>query len=132
MNKKTEKETNPMTTSLLDELQNIIANNSADIYIYFGSIDKNLQGLRNLVRKHPNRKDEADLFLVTNGGDPDWAYRIVSTLRMYYKKINLIIPGACKSAGTLAGISAGREIHTRKIEHHVVFYCGGSALVPER
>ena len=31
----------------------------------------------------------------------------------------------CKSAGTLAGISAGREIHTRKIEHHVVFYCGG-------
>ena len=24
------------------------------------------------------------------------------------------------------------EKYTRKIEHHVVFYCGGSALVPER
>lgn len=38
----------------------------------------------------------------------------------------------CKGTGTLARIPAGREVHTRKIEHHVVFYCGGSALVPER
>lgn len=106
MNKKTEKETKPMTATPLDELQNIIDSSNADIYIYFGGIDKNLQGLRNLVCKHPNRKDEADLFLVTNGGDPDWAYRIVSTLRMYYKKINLIIPGACKSAGTLIALGA--------------------------
>ena len=33
----------------------------------------------------------------------------------------------CKGTGTLARIPAGREVHTRKIEHHVVFYCGGSA-----
>ena len=29
----------------------------------------------------------------------------------------------CKGTGTLARIPAGREVHTRKIEHHVVFYC---------
>ena len=52
--------------------------------------------------------------------------------------ITLLMGGLCttvsvaKAQERLPEYSAGREVHTRKIEHHVVFYCGGSALVPER
>lgn len=106
MNKKTEKETKPMTATPLDELRNIINNSTSDIYFYAGDIDSNLQGLRNLICKHPDKKNEVDLFLVTNGGDPNWAYRIVSTLRTHYEKLNVIVPGACKSAGTLIAFGA--------------------------
>lgn len=95
-----------MANEMVDELRNSITNGATDVYIYIGSIDGNIQNLRNLINTHPNKRNEADLFLTTYGGDPDWAYRLVSILRKYYKKINVIISGPCKSAGTLVALGA--------------------------
>ncbi len=95
-----------MSSELAEELKNIINSSTADIYIYVGGIDHNLQVLRDLIRTHPNKTEEADLFLITLGGDPDWAYRLVSTIRMHYKKLNVIVPSVCKSAGTLIALGA--------------------------
>lgn len=46
------------------------------------------------------------MVLVTNGGDPDAAYRIARTFQREYKKFFVYIPGYCKSAGTLVAIGA--------------------------
>lgn len=52
--------------------------------------------------------------------------------------ITLLMGGLCttvsvaKAQERLPEYLQAEKIHTRKIEHHVVFYCGGSALVPER
>lgn len=95
-----------MNLELTEELKNIIDSSTADIYVYIGGIDSNLQTLRDLIRMHPNKKEEADLFLITLGGDPDWAYRLVSIIKMHYNKFNVIVPSFCKSAGTLIALGA--------------------------
>ena len=77
-----------------------------DVYIYSGPIDRNIHILRELICSHQNKREEASLFIATFGGDPDWAYRLIAILRRYYKKINIIIPGYCKSAGTLVALGA--------------------------
>ena len=95
-----------MTNNIIEDVANYILQSNVDTYIYIGGIDTNIQVLRENICKHPNKKDEVDLFLTTLGGDPEWAYRLVSLLRTYYKKINVIIPGLCKSAGTLIALGA--------------------------
>jgi hypothetical protein len=54
------------------------------------------------ARSRPN----ALLVLITNGGDPDGAYRISRYLQENYEKVTVLIPGRCKSAGTLLAIGA--------------------------
>lgn len=46
------------------------------------------------------------LFLTTNGGDPDGAYRIARCIRNHYEHVRIVIPAWCKSAGTLITIVA--------------------------
>ena len=46
------------------------------------------------------------LILTTFGGDPHAAYRIARALRHHYKKLRIVVPSFCKSAGTLICISA--------------------------
>jgi Serine dehydrogenase proteinase len=55
-----------------------------------------------------NRRENVSLILVTEGGDPDAAYRIARCFQQYYGdgKFTCIIPGYCKSAGTLLAIGA--------------------------
>lgn len=77
-----------------------------DVYIYVGPIDSKIQLLRDIIRSHSNKKEEVCLFLATYGGDPDWAYRLVTTLRKHYIKFHIVIPGYCKSAGTLIALGA--------------------------
>lgn len=52
-------------------------------------------------------KAAATVFLTTNGGDPDGAFRIARCLRHHYSGgFRLVIPSWCKSAGTLIAIAA--------------------------
>lgn len=95
-----------MTNNIIEDVTNYVLQCNADIYIYTGGIDRNIQTLRELICAHPDKKDEVDLFLTTYGGDPEWSYRLMSILRKYYTKINVIIPGLCKSAGTLIAFGA--------------------------
>ena len=52
---------------------------------------------------------EANLILVSNGGDPDAAYKIGRHLQETYNSFRVLLPGLCKSAGTLLAI-AGKEL----------------------
>ena len=47
------------------------------------------------------RRKNITLFLVTEGGDPDAAYRIARCFQEQYEKLTCVVPGYCKSAGTL-------------------------------
>jgi len=45
------------------------------------------------------------LFLVTPGGDPTSALRIAAILRDYCKKLTILVPSMCASAGTILALS---------------------------
>ncbi|EGQ8444822.1 SppA protein [Vibrio cholerae] len=49
------------------------------------------------------------LVLTTQGGDPDYGYRIGRAINYYYDNTIIMIPDICKSAGTLVAI-AGKKL----------------------
>lgn len=54
----------------------------------------------------PLGTNELDLFLVSNGGDPTAAWRIVSLIRERVKKFAVLVPQAAYSAATLIALGA--------------------------
>jgi Serine dehydrogenase proteinase len=74
---------------------------NADILLinhYIGaSLDK--KAYVEAVRKE--RRDHLYLVLITEGGDAHTGYRCMRFLQSIYKKITVVVPGWCKSAGTL-------------------------------
>ncbi|MGI4801438.1 MAG: SDH family Clp fold serine proteinase [Janthinobacterium lividum] len=57
------------------------------------------------VKKGKVRKNVL-LILITNGGNPDVAFKIARCLQNNYEKFSIFIPGWCKSAGTLIAVGA--------------------------
>jgi len=62
------------------------------------------------LQERRNKRDNLLLFLVTEGGDADCAYRVARLLQENYKFISIAVPGWCKSAGTLVCIGANELI----------------------
>lgn len=90
--------------SLFDEV-------GADVYAYFGGINRDgYQSICNQLKE--KSKDKAILFLATNGGDPNAGYRIARALLHTYGAGNftIMVPTACKSAGTLMCIGASELV----------------------
>lgn len=82
----------------------------ADVLLYNADMERaNAAELRGLVASRPHRSNVA-LILVTYGGDPDAAYMLGRCLQQHYKKVMFLIPGMCKSAGTLAACAANELI----------------------
>lgn len=54
----------------------------------------------------PSDKTAVDLFLVSQGGDPTVAWRIMSLFRDKFEKVNVLIPQAAYSAATLLALGA--------------------------
>lgn len=79
---------------------------AADVFFLSGEITR--EKSRVIEKKLVGRKRRPDAFfvLVTQGGDPDAAYRIARAFQTYYKKVACFIPGWCKSAGTLITLAA--------------------------
>lgn len=76
-----------------------------DIITYAGEI--NLNGYRSICEVLKSRKsDTALLVLCTPGGDPHAGFRIARALQHCYTSFDALIPGSCKSAGTLVVIGA--------------------------
>ncbi len=77
-----------------------------DILLYKGSID--YEGFDRVVHGAPeSKRDKVLLVLVTLGGDIDAAYRIARYLReTYQENVTVLVPGLCKSAGTLICVGA--------------------------
>ena len=89
----------------IKELQN--SHPKTDFLIISRTIDRQLHiDLTNCLDEHKNKHDECFVFLTTYGGDPHGGYRIARCLRHHYKKIKLIVPSYCKSAGTMIAIAA--------------------------
>ncbi len=89
-----------------DAMRQICDAYDADILIFNAQIERNRD--RRLINTVSKRKCRANLFmiLVTNGGDPDAAYRIARCLQDRYKKFIGCVSGYCKSAGTLLLVGA--------------------------
>jgi len=66
--------------------------------------------------KQQKRHDAVTMFLATNGGDADAAYRMVRFIRRTYAKFTLCVFGFCKSAGTLFALGAQELVMGRRGE----------------
>lgn len=87
---------------------------SADILLCNSGIDRDID--EDIIRMcySRNRRKNIALVLVTEGGNPDCAYRIARTLQCLYEKFFCVISGYCKSAGTLLALGA----HELIFGHH--------------
>ncbi|MCK0552656.1 SppA protein [Pantoea ananatis] len=85
-----------------------------DVYVYTGDIHRDgYLDLTNAIKKRKKSKGlnkEVTFCVSTYGGDPNAGYRIGRALQHNYEKVNLLVVGPCKSAGTLIAIAADRLI----------------------
>ena len=93
-----------------DELMTVARQTSlaldADIILYHGSIDRGCdQRIRSVVAKSKTCKNVA-LFITTEGGMADEAYRIARYLQQNYNRFIMFVSHYCKSAGTLISVGA--------------------------
>ena len=79
---------------------------NADVLVFNGPVVRHLD--RRVIRlfRTRRRRPKVVLMLVTSGGDPDAAYRIARSLQEQYEHVTLLIPGYCKSAGTMIALGA--------------------------
>lgn len=78
----------------------------ADYFIYNGPMERG-RDLGVIKQIHAEKQsDECVMVLVTPGGDPDAAYKIGRYIQARYSSFKVLIPGICKSAGTLLAIAA--------------------------
>ncbi|MBX9267236.1 SDH family Clp fold serine proteinase [Chromobacterium violaceum] len=93
------------------QLFNLVSQDERDIYLYQGSISREgyTQVCNHLAGKS---KDRALLILGTNGGDPNAGYRVARAFLNAYGAGNfaILVPGLCKSAGTLMCVAAAELI----------------------
>ena len=87
-----------------------ISEHDSDILLYSGEIsNSDLQPFNQQILEKTDRKRALFLFLTTLGGDVHAAYRTARILQRLYDKIQIVIAGPCKSAGTLLSL-AGTEL----------------------
>lgn len=84
----------------------ISAELKADILFINGGIDSPID--HELIRLVVKRKRHPDVLaiLTTEGGDADAGFRMSRCLQSCYRKFTAVVPGWCKSAGTLICIGA--------------------------
>lgn len=58
----------------------------------------------------PDDKNEIDLLIISNGGDPITSLRIISLLRERFKKISILLPYVAYSAATILSLGADEII----------------------
>lgn len=81
-----------------------------DVWLLSSPINRDLYvQISDKLDAYQNKKEKCTLFLTTNGGDPDAAFRIARAFKHYYPEpgcFRIVICGLCKSAGTLIAIGA--------------------------
>lgn len=84
----------------------IADNNDTDIFLYNAEVTRSSSRKILDEMRDYRRRTNILLILVTEGGDPDAAYRISRCLQNHYQKVTVLISGYCKSAGTLIALGA--------------------------
>jgi len=91
-------------TALAEE---VAAELNADILLINGGIDTTIdRDMIRLVIGRQTRRQDVFLILTTEGGSADAAFRMARCLQSCYRRFTVVIPGWCKSAGTLICIGA--------------------------
>jgi len=87
-------------------MRRIVAASDCDILMFNAPVERPRD--RRIIKWLSARKCKRNLFmiLVTNGGDPDAAYRIARCVQNHYEKFTVCVSGICKSAGTLLLLGA--------------------------
>ncbi len=89
----------------------------ADVFLYNFGIDPEAElRFRKALRGRKNKRPNLLLFLTTEGGDPDTAYRMARMLQSSYAQITAVVCGWCKSAGTLMCIGANDLVMCEEAE----------------
>lgn len=98
----------PLPTSQIREAANRLAlETESDVYFFNSGIERpHDQELIDCIGGLPRRRPNITFIMVTEGGDPDAAYRMARCMQENYAKITCIVSGFCKSAGTLLVIGA--------------------------
>src|SRR5205807_5854070 len=60
--------------------------------------------------KLPKDKKQADLLVVSNGGDPTVAWRMITLLRERVDEVGVLVPQAAYSAATLLALGANKLV----------------------
>ena len=90
-----------------DIANEIAAATDADVFFYSGPVARGLDYvLIDACSRRQFRRNNLLMILVTEGGDPDAAFRIARCLQEKYKKYTVFVTGRCKSAGTLIALGA--------------------------
>ncbi|MEZ5999047.1 MAG: hypothetical protein R3B98_10170 [Hyphomonas sp.] len=83
-----------------------------DVFLYNGPMERGADlDFIEWVSSEQKSKDLL-LLIVTNGGNPDAAYKIGRHLQNKYDNMSAFVPGLCKSAGTLIAIAANEIVFT--------------------
>jgi len=84
----------------------IVAATDSDVLLYNAPIERPQDS--QLISRCCKRRRRRNLLLVlvTEGGDPDVAYRIARCLQDHYEKFTCFVSGYCKSAGSLLVLGA--------------------------
>src|ERR1700761_153900 len=81
--------------------RSIAKRDNCDIYFYNGTIERG-SDLDFMYCVNTNKtRNTCRLILITDGGDPDAAYKIATYLQDKFATVQLMLFGKCKSAGTL-------------------------------
>lgn len=96
----------PVKAENLEKAKEAASKIDADVFFYNGPIEtpRDLECVES-VHDHVGRK-RALLFLVTNGGEPDAAYKMTRYFQEKYEHFTVVVSGKCKSAGTLIAVGA--------------------------
>jgi len=85
----------------------ISAELKSDILLINSGIDRGIdREMIRLVTERQNRQQDILVILTTEGGSADAAFRMARCLQSCYRRFTCVIPGWCKSAGTLICIGA--------------------------
>ena len=79
---------------------------NTDVLMYNAPIDRWYDKKVISLCENRRRRPNVILILVTEGGDPNAAYRIGRCLQINYTNVSCYISGFCKSAGTLLALGA--------------------------
>lgn len=83
----------------------------ADILVYQGTVNREGYETVSDLCRDPKKASKTLLVVIsTLGGDPDAGFRIARCLGSRYEKVIALVPGLCKSAGTLMCIGANELI----------------------
>ena len=92
--------------TIAENLRRYCANNDADMLLYSGPMTRD--GVDEFVKiaRSAEFRPHLMLGLSTYGGDADAAFRLANYGRRNYERVSLLVPGYCKSAGTLVAFGA--------------------------